>query len=198
MSAPAISRVSRFVSPAIPRLRLVVAPVRRRRVPFALTCIAILAAGLVAVLLVNINLSHSSYRISHLTSKQQQLEDQKQELSEDLSYRKSPQNLSAEAGKLGMVPQRAPVFLMLDDGRVVNGKTKQVLPKSATTRIPGPEANSRNAVRPNLRQGTTQEPIGGVKAHPKNDKIGSASQHHATRQQPMHAPAQRTPTDNHR
>lgn len=194
MSAPAISRVSRFVSPAIPRLRLVVAPTRRRKMPFALMCIGILALGLVAVLLVNINLSHASYTISSLTDKQQQLQDRKHELAEDLSYRKSPQNLAKEAGELGMVPQRAPVFLMLDDGRVVNGKTKQMLPKSATTRIPGPRADSRDAVRPNLRQGTTLPPIGGVKAHPKKDKIDSAG----SKKPAMQAPAQRTPTDSNR
>lgn len=180
MSAPAVSRVSRYVAPAIPKLRLVTAPARKRRMPFVLTCMAILALGLVGVLLVNISLSHTSYEISSLEQKQQHLHDEKQRLTESLSYKNSPQNLAKKARSLGMVPQRKPVYLMLDDGRIAGGKKKKdVLPKSATGHLRGPLPNSRDAVRPNLSAGTSLPPIGGKNAsrhHSKHEKskIGNA------------------------
>src|SRR5699024_10332764 len=122
------------------------APARKRRLPFVLTCMAILALGLVGVLLVNISLSHTSYKISSLQQKQQHLQDEKQRLTEALSYKNSPQNLAKKARSLGMVPQRKPVYLMLDDGRIAGGeKKKDVLPKSATRHLAGPLPNSRDA-----------------------------------------------------
>ncbi|WGW13305.1 hypothetical protein LWF01_05930 [Saxibacter everestensis] len=177
---------------APPRLRLVAPPLPKRRLPFVLLCVGSLTLGLVAVLLLNIAVSHNSYRISELTSRQTSLAEQEDALTEDLSYRSSPQNLAKAATDLGMVADPNPLFLRLSDGKVMGEDELPLGDKAAGVTIPGPAAKTREASRPNLKTGKPLPQIGEKPpvAEPKTE---------ATEELPngqVRAPSQKAPDSN--
>lgn len=114
-------------APASPRLRVVEpAPSTRRRLPFAAVCAAVLALGLVALLLTNIALSRGAYDIQALQRESTQLSEQEQELTERLAAQASPGRLSEQAAALGMVAGAEPGFLRLADGAVLGAPAPAV------------------------------------------------------------------------
>lgn len=103
-----------------PTLRVLEGPVERvRRIPFLVSCIALLCLGLLALLGLNIGLARGSYEVSMLQKQQQQLTETTQNLNEQLDSVSSPVMLSSRARALGMVPSGAPVFIQLSDGRIL-------------------------------------------------------------------------------
>jgi uncharacterized protein HemX len=106
--------------PAAPRLRVVAPPARvRHRAGVTVLCLVLLAAGLVGLLVLNINLSHGSYTLNDLQLQQTQLEEQQEALQEELDSLQTPQNLARQAQGLGMVPAPRPAFMRLGTGQVV-------------------------------------------------------------------------------
>ena len=109
-------------SEAVPRLRLVQAPVHARsRVPFVLTCIAILGAALLGTLVLNTAMADGSYeaqRIKRELAVQAQLTDR---YRADLDALTSPQALAAQATALGMVQVANPGILRLSDQSIFGG-----------------------------------------------------------------------------
>jgi hypothetical protein len=75
----------------------------RRRAPFAIFCLGVLAAALITVLVLNIAVSTGQYQLVQLRSQQQGLEKQNQELAQRVQNYEAPQNLAARAAQLGMV-----------------------------------------------------------------------------------------------
>jgi hypothetical protein len=84
-------------------LSLVAGAPARRRVPFVLFCFAVLVAALGCVLMLNISVSGGQYEIVELRGQQVSLEQQNEKLTQQLENNRAPQNLAAEAAKLGMV-----------------------------------------------------------------------------------------------
>jgi hypothetical protein len=84
-------------------LSLVAGTPARRRVPFLLFCFAVLVAALGCVLVLNISVSGGQYQIVELRGRQVGLEQQNEKLTQQLENNRAPQNLAAEAAKLGMV-----------------------------------------------------------------------------------------------
>lgn len=84
-------------------LSLVAGAPERRRVPFVLFCFAVLVAALGCVLMLNISVSGGQYEIVELRGQQVSLEQQNEKLTQQLENNRAPQNLAAEATKLGMV-----------------------------------------------------------------------------------------------
>ena len=124
----------RAAEPA-PRLRVVGAPPStHRRLPFAASCAALLALTLVALLLLNITLARGAYRLHALEQQQGLLKEQQQALSERLAAEAAPGRLAERAAALGMVPNRTPAMLRLQDGAVLGE------PAPATAPPPPPEA----------------------------------------------------------
>ncbi|SDC72439.1 hypothetical protein SAMN05216410_2253 [Sanguibacter gelidistatuariae] len=109
-------------SEAVPRLRLVQAPVHARsRVPFVLTCIGILGAALLGTLVLNTAMADGSYeaqRIKRELAVQAQATDRYQA---DLDALTSPQALAAQATALGMVQVANPGILRLSDQSIFGG-----------------------------------------------------------------------------
>ena len=107
---------------AAPRLRLVQAPVHARsRVPFVLTCIAILAAALLGTLVLNTAMADGSYeaqRIKRELAVQAQVADR---YRAELDALTSPQALAAQAQRLGMVQVANPGILRLSDESIFGG-----------------------------------------------------------------------------
>jgi hypothetical protein len=103
-----------------PRLRVVTgAPPRRGGAAFGIVCAILLAAGLVALLVLNTALAQGSFTLQKLQSTSDQLTDTQGALNQSLDVSKSPANLATKALGLGMVPAGSAAFLRLSDGRVI-------------------------------------------------------------------------------
>lgn len=103
-----------------PRLRVVTgAPLRRSGATFGIVCAILLAAGLVALLVLNTALAQGSFTLQKLQSTSDQLSDTQGGLNESLDVSRSPANLATRALGMGMVPAGSAAFLRLSDGKVI-------------------------------------------------------------------------------
>jgi hypothetical protein len=127
-------------------------------------CIALLGGGLVALLLLNVSLERGSYVLQDEQAKQTRLQDQAQALREQLAALQAPQNLAAQASKLGMVPNPNAAFLSASDGRVLGVPTRAVAPKPPTV-TPAPGATATRAAG-TAAAGTAAAGAGAKKPNP--------------------------------
>lgn len=135
-------------TPSRPTLRVVTAPVlERSRTLFVLTCLLLLVGGLMALLLVNTSLAQGSFRMHDLRATSAGLGEQAQALREDIALRESPQQLSAAATALGMVPSGSVAFLRLSDGAVL-GVAKPAPAPVRPTVAPSPSATKPATAAP--------------------------------------------------
>lgn len=105
---------------AAPRLRVVTgAPLRRGGAAFGVVCAILLAAGLMALLVLNTTLAQGSFTVQKLQSTSDQLADAQAALSQSLDVSKSPANLATKAIGMGMGPAQSAAFLRLSDGKVI-------------------------------------------------------------------------------
>ncbi|MBE8146430.1 hypothetical protein IOD13_08700 [Brevibacterium casei] len=117
--------------------------------PFSALCIGILVATLVAVLLLNIFISNTSYEIERLGAEKERLAEEKDRLVEDNSYRESPQNIAKAAEELGLVRDTSPEFLDAKTGKVIDAPPIDESGEKKPTVVPGPRADT----------GRTSDPI---------------------------------------
>jgi hypothetical protein len=94
-------------------------PVTAPRAPFVALVLVVVVAGVLGILVLNTKINENAFRLSYLQSKQDDLNRQEQQLNQQLADQESPNNLAAEATKLGLVPAGTPAFLRLPDGRVL-------------------------------------------------------------------------------
>jgi hypothetical protein len=119
------TRVPRFAEAAVERARLTVVPQRTlgrtqaARTPFAVLVIAMLAAGVVGLLMFNTNMQQASFRATALQREAADLSAKQQSLNMDLDQLRDPQRLAVAAKALGMVAPAQPAFVRLSDGRVL-------------------------------------------------------------------------------
>ncbi len=107
-----------------PRLRVVPPPRRARtRVPFVALCMAVLAASLLGVLLLNTAMAQGEYERYGLATRLAQSAQQQQELVTELDEAAAPARLAARAKALGMVPSTTGGYLRLSDGAVLGSPT---------------------------------------------------------------------------
>lgn len=145
-----VSRRRAAPAPEPTRLRLVLPPIARRRVPTPFLAILLLVGGLIAILIANIYISHTTFKVEQLSHANQQLTDERDRLSEDIAYRSSPQNIERAARSQGLVHARRVDYLFLSSGKILkdpgggSGDSQEVT-------IPGPRADTREDVSPNLR-----------------------------------------------
>jgi len=99
--------------------------------------VMILVMGFLAIsllhLLLTIATSQAVYELSDLKREKRELDTTSQILSEEVAALSSQQNLLNTASKLGMVSNSNPVFLRLDDQKVL-GKPKPALGSSSQSR----------------------------------------------------------------
>lgn len=103
-------------------------PRRARRGAFVAFVLGILTVGLLGMLLVNTALATGAFTLTELQSKNAQLIETEQALSEQLARAESPVFLEEAARALGMVPQSVPVFLRLEDGAILGNPIPQPVP----------------------------------------------------------------------
>lgn len=124
------TRVPRFAESAVERARLTVVPPRRplgrsqaARTPFAVLVIAMLAAGVVGLLMFNTNMQQASFKATALQDRVNVLTAKEQSLALELDQLRDPQRLAVAAKALGMVAPSQPAFVRLSDGRVLGNPT---------------------------------------------------------------------------
>jgi len=120
------TRVPRFAEAAVERARLTVVPPRRSqaaRTPFAVLVIAILAAGVVGLLMFNTSMQQTSFKATALQDRVNVLTAKEQSLALELDELRDPQHLAVSAKELGMVAPSQPAFVRLADGRVLGNPT---------------------------------------------------------------------------
>lgn len=184
------------------RTPLVVVPSapRRKSVVFVASCFAVLAAALVGVLLLNIQLSQGQYDMVDLKGKQSALTKTNQELSQEVQNFNAPQNLAAKAAAMGMVPSAGQGQIDLDRSTVSGqavAATKDDKSKSAI--IAAPAIAGQLSVVPS---GSGDQPAQ-TADKPKSTESKTTAQAPAVPQVPkvqlnggtVPAPAQRTPSN---
>ena len=103
-----------------PRLRVVTgATPNRGGAAFGVICVALLAAGLIGLLLLNTALVQGSFTLHQLRATSDQLTDTRDALTQSLEATKSSASLAARAASMGMVPAQSAAFLRLSDGKVI-------------------------------------------------------------------------------
>lgn len=141
-----------------PKLRLVVPEIAEARSSFPLMCIATIVVGLALILVTNIFINHSTYRVQELTVERDQLTDDRDRLSEDLSYRMSPQNIEDSAKAQGMKPAESVKFIR-EDGTIVDAP--KGAGKTPEGHVPGPRKDARDDIKPNLKSDERLPVVGG-------------------------------------
>lgn len=91
---------------------------RSGRLAFVIVVVALLGAGLVTLLLLNIALAQDSYRLHALQQQTALLGDRKAQLRQQVASESTPDALAKKARKQGMVPAGPPAFLDVPSGHV--------------------------------------------------------------------------------
>jgi hypothetical protein len=104
-------------------LAVVPAPIRRPGRGFVALCVGILAMALLAVLVVNISVSNRQYQMVGLKNEQLDLAQSNELLRQQVEHLEAPQNLAAEADRLGMVKPGDIAAIDLATGRVSGAAT---------------------------------------------------------------------------
>ncbi len=129
-------------APPPPRLRVVSAPAQARsRAGLVFACIALLAAGLVGLLLLNVSLERGAYELQAQQKAETQLQEQQQALQERLAAVQAPQNLAAAATKLGMVRNPNAAFIQPGDGKVLGVPRKATAAPTPSVTASSPKAS---------------------------------------------------------
>lgn len=111
-----------LVGVSLPRPRLTVVPrlVRRtRHVPFVVLVVAVLAAGLVGLLLLNTSMERGAFQVTSMRDQTAALSVRQQALELQVAALQRPQNVAERAVALGMVQDPSPAFLKLSTGSVL-------------------------------------------------------------------------------
>ncbi len=108
------------LTPRPTRLRVVNAMSRdHNHSAFALLCLALVLAGLLSALMLNMARAESSYVLGDLRGQSTELHDQRVTLQAELAGVSSPEALARQAQELGLVPSPSTAVLRLSDGRML-------------------------------------------------------------------------------
>lgn len=119
-------------------LRLVLAG-RRVRLgsgAFLVLVLGLLSAILVSLLLLNTALAENSFQLQDIRQTARDLTVREQTLSSQLAAAESPIGLEAKAKELGMVAASSPIFLRLEDGKILGESTPAQVPPAAKPKKP--------------------------------------------------------------
>lgn len=86
---------------------------------FPMLVVALLVAGLAAVLALNAKMAQDSFEVGRLEARSAELSDTQEALVHAVDARSAPQNLATKARELGMVPADTAAFVDLERGRVL-------------------------------------------------------------------------------
>lgn len=113
-------------------LRVVTPEERAGSAWFPVLCIALLLAGLGAVLGLNTAMAQDSFEVTALEARSAELSDTQAALRQSINDHSSPQNLATEARALGMVPSSTAAFIDIEKGRILGVATVAENPEGFT------------------------------------------------------------------
>ncbi|MCX4720210.1 hypothetical protein OHB27_04290 [Streptomyces virginiae] len=103
--------------------------------PFVLLVVALLAGGLISLLLLNSALNEGSFQLSKLRKETTALTDEEQALQRDVDAYSAPDALQRRAHELGLVPGGSPVFIG-QDGKIAGSPAVAEAPPTPTPTAP--------------------------------------------------------------
>jgi hypothetical protein len=121
------------------------------RLPFAALVLTVLALGLVGLLVLNTSLQQGAFRARDLESRAEALREHRQALELKVAELREPQRVARQAAAMGMVPNPAPAFLRLSDGKVL-GNAEPAVAGTTLDFLSPPRAASASS-RPHGRTG---------------------------------------------
>ncbi|MFJ3200742.1 hypothetical protein [Streptomyces sp. NPDC086989] len=131
------------------------------RTPFVLLVVALLAGGLISLLLLNSALNQGSFQLSRLKKETTALTDEEQALQRDVDGYSAPDALQRRAQELGLVPGGSPVFIG-PDGKVTGAAAPaEPLPPPAPAGAPAGPQGGAPAGAPGPAPAGTQGPASG-------------------------------------
>lgn len=174
MSAAAPARRIDAAPRSAPVLRVVATtPLTAGRLPFAILVSAVLATGLLALLMLHTLAAQDGFRVHDLQRRAAALADTEQQLAVAVEQAQSPAELAARARKLGMVPAGAVAFIRLRDGRMV-GVAHAAMPPPPPSASPSSSASATPS--PSARAGTRPtQPTAGPTPSPGRRPVSTAS-----------------------
>ncbi|MFE6842547.1 hypothetical protein [Streptomyces sp. NPDC057686] len=128
-------------------------PGQAARTPFVLLVVALLAGGLISLLLLNSALNQGSFQLSKLKKETTALTDEEQALQRDVDGYSAPDALQRRAHELGLVPGGSPVFIG-PDGKVTGTAAAAEAPPPAPTQSAAP--GSAPGTAPGTAPGSAQ------------------------------------------
>ncbi|MGW2669524.1 hypothetical protein ACWC5F_15785 [Streptomyces sp. NPDC001272] len=108
------------------------------KMPFVLLVVALLAGGLISLLLLNSALNQGSFQLSRLKKETTALTDEEQALQRDVDGYSAPEALQRRARELGLVPGGSPVFLRPDGKTAGTPAAAEAPPPPSPTPTPPP------------------------------------------------------------
>ncbi|MEU3915548.1 hypothetical protein [Streptomyces sp. NPDC029721] len=111
------------------------------KMPFVLLVVALLAGGLISLLLLNSALNQGSFQLSRLKKETTALTDEQQALQRDVDGYSAPDALQRRARELGLVPGGSPVFLG-PDGRTAGAPAAAEAPPPPSVAPPAPQPSA--------------------------------------------------------
>lgn len=155
-------------------LAIVPAPIRRSRRGFVAFCVGILAVALLAVLMVNISVSNRQYQMVGLKNEQLDLTQSNERLRQQVEHLEAPQNLAAEADRLGMVKPGDIAAIDLSTGQVSGAATSAEGEDGPTGLVAAPTGPAdREAAR--AAEGEAQDDAGEPVAAVTQDEAGATA-----------------------
>ncbi|MEV6731874.1 MULTISPECIES: hypothetical protein [unclassified Streptomyces] len=127
-------------------------PGQAARTPFVLLVVALLAGGLISLLLLNSALNQGSFQLSKLKKETTALTDEEQALQRDVDGYSAPDALQRRAHELGLVPGGSPVFIG-PDGRVTGTAAVAETPTPTQSAAPGSAPGSSQPGAPGSAPG---------------------------------------------
>ena len=128
---------------ALPRPRLTIVSTtasRATRIPFVVLVVALLALGLVGLLVLNTSMERGTYTAGALRAQSAALAQRQQQLQIAVSALQDPQRVSHRAQRLGMVANPTPAFIVLGSGRVLGKPTRAVAGDTPDVAMTPPDA----------------------------------------------------------
>ncbi|WUX20073.1 hypothetical protein OG207_30885 [Streptomyces sp. NBC_01439] len=133
--------------------------------PFVLLVVALLAGGLISLLLLNSALNEGSFQLSKLRKETTALTDEEQALQRDVDAYSAPDALQRRAHELGLVPGGSPVFIG-PDGKVAGSAAPAEAPPSPTPTPAPPAAPGTSPAAPAASAPASQSPAVAPPAQP--------------------------------
>lgn len=99
-------------------------PARLSTIPFVVLLVTLLGAGMVGILLLNVNIQQRARTVAQLQASAEQKGFQEAALTSQVHQLRSSTALAQRAWELGLRPNTSPAFLVLPSGTIVGDPTR--------------------------------------------------------------------------